>query len=79
MEKRDLDLIEAWKDKNLELKKLWEEHLEYEEQLDRFNKRVYLSTSEELERKTLQKKKLMGRDKIEGILRQIRSHSSTSE
>jgi uncharacterized protein YdcH (DUF465 family) len=78
MEKRDLDLIEAWKGKNPELKRLWEEHLEFEEQLERFNKRVYLSTSEELERKTIQKKKLMGRDRIEAILRQIRTSSSTS-
>lgn len=79
MEKRELELIEAWKDKHPELKRLWEEHLEFEEQLDRFSKRVYLSTSEELERKTIQKKKLMGRDKIERILRQIRTQSGRPE
>jgi uncharacterized protein YdcH (DUF465 family) len=72
MEMRDLDLIEKWKDRDPELKKLWEEHLEFEEQLERFNSRVYLSTTEEVERKTLQKKKLKGRDDIERILRRIR-------
>jgi uncharacterized protein len=72
MEKRDLDLIAVWQDKDPELNKLWQEHLEFEEQLDSFNKRVYLSPTEELERKTLQKKKLKGRDQIERILAQIR-------
>jgi hypothetical protein len=72
MEKRDLELIEQWKDRDPELGKLWEEHLEFEEKLELFNKRVYLSTAEELERKTLQKKKLVGRDRIERILVRIR-------
>ncbi len=73
MEKTDLDLIEQWKDKEPDLKRLWEEHLEFEEQLDAFNKRVYLSPTEQLERKTLQKKKLQGRDQIERILAKIRN------
>lgn len=72
METKDLDLIAAWKDRDPELKKLWQEHLEFEEQLEFFNKRVYLSATEELERKTLQKKKLQGRDQIERILTKIR-------
>jgi uncharacterized protein len=72
MEKRDLDLIAVWQEKDPELNRLWQEHLEFEEQLDSFNKRVYLSPTEELERKTLQKKKLKGRDQIERILAQIR-------
>lgn len=72
MEQRDLDLIEKWKDKDPELNKLWQEHLEFEEHLDAFNKRVYLSPTEELERKTIQKKKLRGRDQIERILIRLR-------
>ena len=72
MERRDLELINSWKEKDPELSKLWQEHLEYEEQLQVFNKRLYLSHSEELERKTLQKKKLHGRDQIEKILTKYR-------
>lgn len=72
MEQRDLDLIERWKDKDDELKKLWQEHLEFEEQLQAFSKRVYLSPTEEVERKTLQKRKLKGRDQIERILIKLR-------
>lgn len=74
METKDLNLIAEWKDKDPELRKLWQEHLEFEEQLEFFNKRVYLSATEELERKTLQKKKLLGRDQIERILTRIRQH-----
>ncbi len=72
MEQRDLDLIAKWKDREPELKTLWEEHLEFEEQLECFNKRPYLSPTEEMERKMLQKKKLKGRDRIERILVKLR-------
>lgn len=76
MERRDLELINIWKEKDGELSKLWQDHLEYEEQLEVFNKRLYLSHSEELERKTLQKKKLRGRDQIEKILSKYREPQS---
>ncbi len=72
MEPRDLDLINRWKDREPELRTLWEEHLEFEEQLQSFNRRAYLSPAEELERKMLQKKKLQGRDQIERILTKLR-------
>jgi len=78
MEQRDLELIEAWKEKDPELKRLWAEHLEFEEQLEQFNARVYLSSAEQLERKVLQKKKLAGRDAIERILSRIRKESRAS-
>jgi uncharacterized protein YdcH (DUF465 family) len=79
MEKRDVKLIEAWKERDPELKRLWEEHHEFEEQLERFNKRVYLSTAEEIERKNLQKKKLKGRDQIERILVRLRKEQAASQ
>lgn len=75
MEQRDIDLIAEWKERDPELKKLWTEHLEFEEQLEAFNKRVYLSAAEQIERRTLQKKKLKGRDQIERILTRIRTES----
>jgi len=73
MEQEDLDLITEWKERDLELKRLWQEHLEFEEQLEAFNRRVYLSASEQTERKIIQKKKLKGRDLIERILLRLRS------
>jgi len=73
MEQEDLDLITEWKERDPELKRLWQEHLEFEEQLEAFNRRVYLSASEQTERKIIQKKKLKGRDLIERILLRLRS------
>ncbi|MFA5652480.1 MAG: DUF465 domain-containing protein [Desulfomonilia bacterium] len=58
--------------KNKELKKLWDEHLDYEEKLEQINKRRYLSTEEEIRRKEIQKLKLRGKDRIEEILRSYR-------
>ncbi len=79
MENADLELIDRWKDRHPELKKLWDEHIELEEQLERFNARVYLSGAEQLERKMIQKKKLQGRDRIEKILVQLRRQPDAHE
>lgn len=76
MERADLELIERWKDKEPELQRLWEEHLAFEDQLEAFNKRVYLSPEEQMDRKTIQKKKLKGRDQIERILIELRRKES---
>ncbi|HPS94593.1 MAG: DUF465 domain-containing protein [Syntrophaceae bacterium] len=73
MEDTDLQLIRKLIPKDKELKRLWDEHLEYEEKLDQFNKRRYLSTEEEIRRKELQKLKLQGKDLIEEILRRYRN------
>jgi uncharacterized protein YdcH (DUF465 family) len=73
MEETDLQLIRKIIPKDQELKRLWDEHLEYEEKLDQFNKRRYLSTEEEIRRKEIQKRKLQGKDKIEEILRKYRN------
>lgn len=75
MEQHDLALIEHWIDKDAELRRLWEEHLEFERRLAEFNNRLYLSSQEDRERKVLQKKKLLGRDQIERILVRIRKES----
>lgn len=73
MEETDLQLIRKIIPKDQELKRLWDEHLEYEEKLDQLNKRRYLSTEEEIRRKEIQKRKLQGKDMIEEILRKYRN------
>lgn len=72
MEKADLELIEVYKDKDPELSALWAEHMELEDKLEDFNKRVYLSTEEQVEQKALKKKKLQGKTQIERILIRLR-------
>ncbi len=72
MEQQDLDLILKWMDQDPELKQRMEEHRELEERLEEFNRRAYLTPEETVERKRLQKQKLVGRDKIENILAKYR-------
>jgi len=72
MEKRDLELIEKYIDYDEELRRYVEQHFELERQIEQFNKRLYLSPEEEAIKKTLQKIKLKGKDKIESILKKYR-------
>jgi len=78
MEKEDLELIEELTAKDPELKKFWDEHLDFERQLDGFNKRPYLTAAETMERKRLQKLKLAGRDRMEQILAKYRRKEKAS-
>ncbi len=72
MEKWDEELIARLLPRDEELRKYVEEHRRYEEQLEKFNQRPYLTTEEEMEKKRIQKLKLAGRDKIEAILTKYR-------
>ncbi len=73
MEKRDLELIQKYISSDAELKRYMDEHEEYERKLEIFNQRIYLTPEEEMERKRLQKLKLIGRDRIEAILSKYRA------
>jgi uncharacterized protein YdcH (DUF465 family) len=68
MEKWDEELIARLLPHNEELSRYVEEHRRFEEQLEKFNQRPYLTNEEEVEKKRIQKLKLAGRDKIEAIL-----------
>jgi len=72
MEDKDLQLIRRLIPGNAALKKLWDEHLDYEHKLEEFNKKRYLSAEDEMRRRKIQKLKLAGKDQIEAILRQHR-------
>lgn len=68
MEKKDLDLIAEIADKNPEVKILWEEHLLYEKQLEKLEKKNALSPEEERVMREIKKKKLAGKTKLQKIL-----------
>ncbi len=78
MEKEDLELINQLTDRDPELKKFWDDHLEYERLLEEFNRRPYLTAAETMERKRLQKLKLAGRDRMELILVKYRQKEKMS-
>lgn len=68
MEKKDLDLIAGIADKSPEVKILWEEHLLYERQLEKLEKKTYRTPEEERVVKEIKKKKLAGKTKLQKIL-----------
>lgn len=72
MEQRDLELIERYVADNKLLNMLYREHIDFERQLEKLNNKPFLTPTEEMERKNIQKRKLIGRDKIEDILRALR-------
>ncbi len=72
MEKRDVELIVTLVGNDPELKEKWDEHVALEHQLNDLQKRLHLSTEEEVEKKRLQKLKLAGKDRIMEILSKYR-------
>ncbi len=72
MEKMDELLIAKYVQKDDELRKSVEEHRNFESALENFNKRLYLTPAEEMEKKKLQKLKLLSKDKIYQILAKYR-------
>ena len=73
MEQRDLELIQQLVSSDPELKQLWDAHKDLQGKLATFTSRLYLTPEEEIEKKKLQKKKLAGRDRMEGILAKYRA------
>lgn len=72
MEQRDIELIKKYETTDEKLARLYKQHVDFERQLEELNRKHILSADEELERKLLQKKKLLGRDQMEMILDRYR-------
>jgi len=74
MEKKDEELIRTLLEREPELQRYYEEHVDLEQRLEVFQQKLYLTPEEELEKKRLQKLKLAGKDKIMEILARYRPH-----
>lgn len=72
MESREEQAIISLMDKDPELKKYYEEHQELEKKLLEFQHKSHLTPVEEVEKKRLQKLKLIGKDRIMEILGRYR-------
>ena len=64
--------VQLFLKENVEFQKLYEEHLKYERQLEELDKVHYLTPGQELQRKTIQKLKLSGKDQMSRMVRQAR-------
>jgi len=74
MEEKDELLIRSLLEREPELRRYYEEHVDLEHQLEVFHQKHYLTPDEEVEKKRLQKLKLAGKDKIMQILSRYRAH-----
>ena len=79
MDQTEVKIIVPLLDKDPELKRYYEEHLELEDKLLTFQNRSYLSPDEEMEKKKLQKLKLVGKDKMMEILGKYRQMLAQKE
>jgi len=69
MEMIDQEMVEQLCSESPRFRLLYEEHLLFEKELEKFDQKVYLSPDEELERKKIQKLKLAGKDEMELIVK----------
>ena len=74
MEEKDEALIQSLLEREPELRRYYEEHVDLERRLGIFQQKLYLTPEEEMEKKRLQKLKLAGKDRIMEILSRYRSH-----
>jgi uncharacterized protein YdcH (DUF465 family) len=79
MEQRDEELIRTLLPQIPELKTAYEEHARLGLEVDELSAKSFLSPSEEVRRKDLQKQKLLEKDKIMKILSEYRSGASERE
>ncbi len=69
---RDRELIAKYAERDEELRKLVEEHRALDKQLERYHRRPYLTSEQEIEKKRIQIGKLAIKDKIMAIIERYR-------
>ena len=68
MENAEREHIKKAIQSNIQLRRLYEEHLALEDKLSAFERRKFLTSEEELEAKRLKFKKLHGKEKMMAML-----------
>jgi len=74
LDERD-EVIEHIKREDEEFRRLVEEHVQFEAELERFNQIRYLTGEQEMEKRRIQKLKLLGKDKMAEIIRRYKASS----
>lgn len=75
---KEQEIIEKLKQENEEFKRLSEEHKSLDSKLVDIDKKRYLNSDEEIERKKLQKQKLIKKDKMAQLIRDYRRNLSSN-
>lgn len=69
---KEQEIIERLMKENAEFKKISDEHHKLDGVLAEIDKKVYLTPEEEIERKKLQKQKLLKKDMLAEMIRQFK-------
>ena len=72
MEMKDTAVTEKLVSESPRFRKLYEEHVFFEKELQQLDDRAHLTAEDELQRKKIQKLKLAGKDEMEKILSESR-------
>ena len=75
---KEQEIIEKLKQENEEFKRLSAEHKSLDSKLVDIDKKRYLNSDEEIERKKLQKQKLIKKDKMAQLIRDYRKSRSSN-
>lgn len=73
MDQNELQLIEKFAPQDEELRRLWEDHQLFEKQLEKLEKKSYLTPAEEQQVRELKKQKLEGKTKLVAKLDKYRA------
>jgi uncharacterized protein YdcH (DUF465 family) len=75
---KEYEIVEFLKKENDEFRRLNEEHRNLDELLVEIDSRKYLTPEEEVERKKIQKQKLLKKDRMAELVRQYKKSRSTN-
>ena len=67
----DQNLLQDLIENNPRFRMLYEEHVIFEKQLTEYEKKVFLTPQEELEKNKVKKMKLVGKDEMEKIVQSV--------
>jgi uncharacterized protein YdcH (DUF465 family) len=72
----EIEVVRVLKRENAEFRKVEEEHRILDEKIAEIDRKLYLTTEEEIEKKKLQKQKLVKKDRIAELIREYKkSHN----
>jgi hypothetical protein len=70
---KETEIINLLRNQSEEFRKLEEEHRKLDQTLEEINKKKYLTTEEEIEKKKIQKQKLQYKDRMAAMIRQYKN------
>jgi uncharacterized protein YdcH (DUF465 family) len=69
---KDSEIAEILMDQNEHYRRLYEEHKKLDHLLEEIDKKKFLTSEEEIERKKIQKQKLLKKDSMAGLMREFK-------